>query len=432
MTIAITLLLSVVTVADTTTLSLQQAINLLRERNPMMAAEQASARAARAGVGMASPAFLPSLTLGVDAVRTTDPVAVFGMKLRQENFQGADLALDPLNRPSPYGGFSFQANLQQPIFSPEGIFGYRAASSQASSMEAMARHVGGVVVSNLVRAYWGTKLSDANVAMLESAHATALAHAEQADALHQEGLTTGLDARLARVGAADIEARLISARANAMNARSTLLAMLDLPGSTHLNLSDPLNVEQQSSCEVGSCELRRADIEAAQAAVDASGFAVKQAWSTNLPAVVAFANVATYGQNGFSGSGDWTVGIAVKWNPFRGTAGTSAIGQARAVRDVHRERLRALTAQSQMAITAAERLLEANRQRHRVARAALVEANEALAQATLRYSTGVSAITELLDVQTARNAAELNLLTAVHDVLVARANIDFAYGVFDQ
>ena len=57
---------------------------------------------------------------------------------------------------------------------------------------------------------------------------------------------------------------------------------------------------------------------------------------------------------------------------------------------------------------------------------------EALEQAQLRYSTGISPITELLDVQAAATAATLQLLEARRDLFVARAALDLAYGVNDR
>lgn len=431
MTIAIILLMTLAPGQDSS-MSLDQAIELLLERNPVVAAERAAARAAEASAGLASPAFLPSLAMRADAVRTTDPVAVFGMKLRQENFLAPDLTLDALNRPDAYGGFSFQASLQQPILALEGIFGYRAATRAARAREAMARRTSGILVNNLIRIYWGTQLAQAQILTLESAFSAARAHADQADALRTHGLTTGLDARLARVRAAEIEAQLISARAQADNARAALLSLIDLPNSTSLELSDPLALDGEADCETGTCQLRRADLDAATAAVEAATFAVKRAWSGNLPAVVAFANIASYRQNSFGGSSDWTVGIAVTWNPFRGTAGVAAINEARAQRESRQQRLNALKLQAELEVAQSTRLLHATRQRHQVALAALAEANEALIQANLRYATGISTITELLDVQSATNAANLNLLAAIHDILVARATLDFAYGVFDQ
>lgn len=79
-----------------------------------------------------------------------------------------------------------------------------------------------------------------------------------------------------------------------------------------------------------------------------------------------------------------------------------------------------------------ERMLVAARARVQVAEHAAAEAGQTLAQAQLRYRTGASSITELLDVQTAATNATLNLLAARHDALVASAALAFAAGANDQ
>jgi outer membrane protein TolC len=76
--------------ADTTALTLAAARERALAANPTLRAERAQARAAAAGPWETSRAFLPTITRRA-ALRSTDPVAVFGMKLRQD-FTAADLA----------------------------------------------------------------------------------------------------------------------------------------------------------------------------------------------------------------------------------------------------------------------------------------------------------------------------------------------------
>jgi outer membrane protein TolC len=77
-------------------------------------------------------------------------------------------------------------------------------------------------------------------------------------------------------------------------------------------------------------------------------------------------------------------------------------------------------------------MLEAASQGARVAGEAAEEAQTALDQARLRYRTGTSPITELLDVQAAATNATLSMLAARRDLLVAHAALDLAYGVYDR
>ena len=92
--------------ADTVPLSLEDALARARTANAAVQAAEAGSAAADARVWQATRAFLPSTRVELQGLRTTDPVGVFGLKLRQERFAMEDLALDALNRPEAIGGFS--------------------------------------------------------------------------------------------------------------------------------------------------------------------------------------------------------------------------------------------------------------------------------------------------------------------------------------
>ena len=79
MLIAINLFLLAVTPSDTVSLSLIEALEQARQSNPGLQAEWAEARAAAQAPLQASRAFVPTLRFDVQGVRTTDPVAVFGL-----------------------------------------------------------------------------------------------------------------------------------------------------------------------------------------------------------------------------------------------------------------------------------------------------------------------------------------------------------------
>jgi outer membrane protein len=369
-------------------------------------------------------------------MRTTDPVAVFGLKLRQEAFTAEDLALDALNRPVAYDGFASTGTLEVPIFVPSGIFGYRAASKGADASASAADRAAGATEFLVTQAYWDAQLAAASLAALDEALASAAAHAAQAEALHAQGLVTGLDARLARLGAAEVEVRRLAAAAAADNARSALLALLALPEDTPIELSDSLTAVPPSACEAAeACTVgERADLRARQLGVDAAALGVRSAWAKNLPSIAAFGTLARYGGSSpwASGSGDWTVGIGLTWSPFEALSGVGAVRKARAERDQAEALLDDARRRAELESLQARRNVAAAAGQVEVAAGAYAEAEAALAQASTRYRTGVAPITELLDVQAATTAAHLSLLTAQRDHAVARAALDFAHGAFDR
>jgi outer membrane protein TolC len=420
---------------DTVVLSLEAATDRALAANPTLLAERAEARAAGTMRGSASRAFLPSLRADVMGIRTNDPVAVFGMKLRQGVFAGSDLALDALNNPAAFGGFTSAATVELPLIAPEGWFGYSAASRGAAAREAAASRAAGATVFLVTQAYLDAHVAARRLATLDTALAAARAHERQAGLMHRQGLVTGLDARLASLQAADVEVRRLGAAADADNARSRLRALLAMPESTVVVLADSLMTDRPGSCPAEDCALdARGDLRAMAAGRDAAGAGRKSAWAAQLPQIGAFGTVAYHGHDApwGNGSDDWTVGVALRWNVFPALGGIAAVQKASAEQDAAAARYDAARRQAEVEVLAAERMVAAAREGAAVAARADTEAREALDQATVRYRTGAAPITELLDVQAAATAATLNLLAARRDVLLARAALDFAYGVNDR
>lgn len=422
--------------SDTTDLTLAAARQRALAANPDLRAERANARAAAAGPREASRAFLPTLSADAQAVRSTDPVAVFGMKLRQSAFTAGDLSLGALNDPAPYSDYTARAGVELPLLNLEGWYGYAAAGRAASAQAAAARRAAGATILAVSRAYWDAQLAAERVAALDTARGAALAHAAQAEALHQQGLVSGLDARLARLRAARIESQRLAVAAEADNALAELAALLALPDSTTLRLTDSLETALRDDSLADAVHGLRGDLAALEQGVRAADLGVRRAWAMNLPSIALFGNLAQHGRAGFrngaGGGGDWTVGVGLQWHFFPGLAGAGAIARARAEREVAQARREAAARQARLEITQSSRLHTAAVRRMMVARDARAEAAVALDQAQLRYRTGAATISELLDVQAALTDAELDLLTARHDVLVAGALLDFANGVFDQ
>ncbi len=419
-------------------MSLADAVARARESNPALLAERASARAKAQAPLEATRAFLPDLKLGVTGMRTTDPVAVFGLKLRQEAFTAGDLALDALNRPAAYDGYSSTGTVEMPLLAPEGLFGYAAARKGAEAGQAGAQRAAGATEYLVTQAYWDAQLARASLAALDEALASANAHAQQAEALEQQGMVTGLDARLARVRAADVQTQRLAARAQAENALSALKAMLALPEDAPLSLADSLADARMPSCADGgsaACDVSaRADLRAWRLGLEAASLGVKSAWAGHLPTLAAFGSLARHSERApwGSGGGDWTVGIGLSWNPFPALSGVGSVRRARAERDEAAARLEDAERNASLQVLQARRMLEAAAERVTVATSAWQEAETALDQARLRYRTGTSPITELLDVQAATTSARLSLLSAQRDHAVAAAALDFAFGAFDR
>src|SRR6202162_1457778 len=92
--------------AQPSSLTLQQAVTVALEKNPLRKAAIADTKVAFAGVRAARSFLMPQLSLSETATRGDDPVYVFGSKLRQQRFTQADFTLNKLNTPLPFGNFA--------------------------------------------------------------------------------------------------------------------------------------------------------------------------------------------------------------------------------------------------------------------------------------------------------------------------------------
>ena len=81
-------------------ITLEQAIQIALEKNPLHKVALADQKAATAGVKQAQSLLLPHIEFSESATRGNDPVYVFGTKLRQQRFTVADFALNQLNTDS--------------------------------------------------------------------------------------------------------------------------------------------------------------------------------------------------------------------------------------------------------------------------------------------------------------------------------------------
>ncbi|HSL81422.1 MAG TPA: TolC family protein, partial [Thermoanaerobaculia bacterium] len=102
-------------------LTLERAIVLALEGNPGLAAREAEARGAEAGVRERRAARWPTLEVTAGAARTTDPVAVFGGLLRQERFAERHFDPDFLNEPDPLTDYRGLVSVEQALWAGGGI-----------------------------------------------------------------------------------------------------------------------------------------------------------------------------------------------------------------------------------------------------------------------------------------------------------------------
>jgi outer membrane protein TolC len=407
-------------------LSLADALARSAEHHPAAVAARFERAAREADVLGSAAAFLPQLSAELGGVRSDDPVAVFGAKLRQGRFAAADFALSALNFPNAVGDVSAGLSLEQPIFQPAALSGRRAAKAGARAGRLAETRAGQLAAFETLRAYFGARLAAERVAVLEESLAAARRTLGQVEKLHREGVVTLVDEQLARSRTAELEAALAAAGAGRIAAEDFLLQLLGWEPGRAVALTDSLAPPTESPADSSA----RPDLAALSAALEARNANVLGARSTWLPSIAAFGNLSWHDRTIGVASGPrrWTAGVTLRWTPFRGLSELGALHRAQAEREAARAELETAERRAAAEVRSARAERGAAIAGYVAADAALAHAVQAARAAETRYAEGAATITELLAVRAAESSERLARLQGLYQARVADAALTLALG----
>lgn len=387
---------------------------------------QAQVTVATARADGALRGLLPTVRAEAGWLRSNDPLAAFGVTMRQRGVTPE--AFDPsrLNQPDPKSDLSTGLVLELPLLNLDARAGRRALLHAADAAAAQSEWQATGLQLDLIRVYYGTVLARAQVVTLLTAQRAAQSHVSQAQSAARNGMVTQSDALLAQVRAGELATQLAKARGDAAVARLQLALLLGEPGDTLAPLPDFLPLLPVS---ITDPEGIRADLRSAAAVVDAADAGVTAAGAALLPRINSFARYDWHAAGTpFGGTPMWTMGVMASWNPFSGGAELAQQRVARAEAAAARSGAQAATAMATLEVQEAGIAVNVARQALAIASSSVAQATEAHRVVSLKYQGGLATITELLDVQTAEITTRLAEANARYDLLTSQAVLTRARG----
>ncbi|MEJ2541517.1 MAG: TolC family protein, partial [Gemmatimonadota bacterium] len=391
--------------------------------------------AAQAAADATGGFILPQLQATAGAMRTDDPVGVFGTKLRQGIFTESDFALPSLNDPDAVADWTAGLSARWEI----GDWSRWQAreGGQARSRAALAqlqRTREGTVFQTRVLYARALQAQEAEAA-LDAALAAAEATRDRVDRRVEEGMGTDADRLQAEAAVQEIEARRVQAQAMVMDSREALAVQLGWgPDRIPTPVETPEAVAVRLGGELGTATPPsvRADLVAGRAAVEAAEAAESEIQARRLPRLEGYGMLSTHAPEI---SGDWrsnyTLGLQLSIPLFTGFSLTNgaeaARAEARALAEEQAERERAARTE----LTSAERAVVAAEASLQSAQAAAGAAAEAVRLVRLRYEEGMATVAELLQAQARSAALDQGVAEARARLIMALAALDFARGDTD-
>ena len=415
-------------------LTLDEAVATALAGNQLIAAAGAQANAAAAAEAEAKSRRLPRVELQETYARTTNPVFVFMNLLGQASFGPGNFAVGPLNRPDPLGNFNTKLSVAQPLYAGGMIAAGAAAAADAREAAVAERErTRQRVVHQVVEAYSGAALAEAQLKVALEARETARAHVKLAEDLRAAGLVVDSDLLQAKVALAEVEEFAARAEADLDLARAGLNVAMGRPQETPVEL--PERIEERSAPDeplptlVAAALAGRRDLQAMQRRVAAAGEMVRVARAGSRPEVGLQAQYEMNKENapGRDGS-NWSVFVSAKFTPFDGGAARARARRAEEERTAASKYDELLRQGAELEVRAAWNDLRVARRRLDLASASAEQARAALAIVEDRYKEGLTTIVELLGAQTSLTAARTREAAARRDVLLARSSLDLAVG----
>jgi outer membrane protein len=426
------------TATEPPALTLQGAVTVALEKNPLRKVALADMRVASADVRQARSVLMPHLNFSETATRGDDPVYVFGSKLRQQRFTTADFALNQLNTPLPFGNFSTRFAGSWNLFDS---FASWHAVNRARQMNEAAGHqlerADQEIVFRVVDTYYGMLLASKQLEVAEQGTKTAQSIMDRSQVKFDSGLAVESDLLTAKVRMASRQQELIRARNNLDLARAQLSTAMGVPVDSMFQPAEALAERALPVPVLHEMEKQaltnRPDLKCIQSQEVAQQQSVAMAKSSFGPRVNAFAGWELDHPTFVAGGGgnNWLGGVEVQFDIFQGGAKRAELSRQRALADRVGAMKQAATDVVRLEVRRAYYDVDASRQQLEVARAAIAQAQESLRINQDRYDGGLTTITDLLGAEEAARRSQTDYWEAVYRFHTSYANLELASGTLN-
>jgi outer membrane protein len=421
--------------AQPSSLTMRQAVTIALEKNPLRKAAIADTKAASAGVRDARSFLMPHLNFSETATRGNDPVYVFGSKLRQQRFTNADLALNKLNSPLPFGNFATRFGGSWNLFDSFATWhGINQAKQINDAVGHQLDRTDQEIVFRVVSSYYDVLFAAKELEVAEQSAKTANSIMDHSQARFDSGLTVESDLLTAKVRMAARQQEVIRARNTLEVARAQLNTVMGMPLDSPFELSGGLAERTLSIPAVQDVEkqaiINRPDLKRITSEEAAQRQSVSVAKSSFGPRVNAFAGWEMDNPTFVAGGGgnNWLGGVEVQFDIFQGGAKRAELSRQRALEEKAVAMKQVASDAVRLEVRRAYYETDANRQQIDVARAAIAQAQESLRINQNRHDSGLTTITDLLGAEDAARRSQTDYWEAVYHFQISYANLELASG----
>ncbi|RPI36895.1 MAG: TolC family protein [Nitrospiraceae bacterium] len=411
--------------------SLKEAIEQALIGNPELRANERALFAHKEDIGIARSILLPKLIFEERYMRTNNPTYAFMAKLNQERFSADDLAgaPDTFNDPDTLNDFQTSLSFEQALFAPKAYIGVDMAKKEYAAQGDNFERKKEEIALNVFRTFVGIQTAKEFVAVTEKGIENAQEHLRIAEARYKSDLGLYSDMLRAQVALSAEEEKNVSALKNLAIAKRALGLMMGLTEGVDVEGERP-DLQVRRPEYYNGQALTRKDLKSLETRYRNAGNALKIANAGYLPVVGLGGSYQLNDHDGaFGDEGrSWQLIAFLRWELFDGTKREHEREKARQKIAEAGEYLDGLKKQISFFVFDAYLTVEEAKKRLELAEHALKSAEEGRRLVKTRYENALSAMVDLLDVQTHLDAARASVIQKEGEYLTAIANLGFQSG----
>ena len=418
-------------------ISMTEAIRIAVEQNPEIKAARFQVAAVKSNSTKALSRFYPQINFSETFNRTTNPMYAFGTKLNQEVITQSDFDPQRLNDPDPINNFSSNFSVIWSVF--EGgrtKIGWEQAKLNLSAATLMLERPRQAVIAKTAKAYAGLILSQKNIMVTQQALDTSKANLNMIRSRYNRGFVVKSDLLRAEVHIADLEQQQLLARSRFKINEAMLNASMGSAKADSLNPVTPLTVGPEINGTIDSWTnialSKRPEMENLRLEEIIAEKEVKKARAGHYPDINLVGNYEINSENFSDSANNYSLGAVMRINIFSGNRILEETKAAKSMLARVREMQKSMALGIQVQTRQAFLKAQSARERIRVAKIAVDQAEEGLRIVKNRYDNGLLTIVGLLDAELARQQARTSYFRALHDYKVARIELELASGTINS
>ena len=413
-------------------LSLQEAVSIAFANSPLLRQAEARIGETAAAREQARAALLPQVSVGVfEALRTVNLEA---QGIQFPEIPGLGRAV-PV-RVGPFSQFDARGFLTQEVLNFQRRYGHKAAGARLEASEAENLNVRELLALSIVMSYVNAQRSQAAAATLRKQLALSRQLLTITADRASQGVASLLDTKRAQQQANNLQQTLLEAENALTVAKLELAKGMHAQVSADYELSDIASFYDSTAISekeaLAMAFESRPDYRAAQAQLRAAELDARGARAERYPSV-AFA--ADYGQSGrkpFQNLNTFRVQGSLYIPVFLGGRLSADVKQAQSRLELAEAFLDAVRAEVETDVLSAMANVNSARRQVEVAEATIALSQQEVDLSTVRFTTGVTDNTEVVNAQDRLARAEDNRIRALFHLQMAQAGLQRAMGAAEK